>query len=360
VKVLYYLDTSTSINWGSQATSAGMRQLIENNHPEAEFIPYTFAPLPLKLFPFLRIIADKMLLCNIRKNNLHKVKSILSWYGIDQNIYNQYDVVCFNGEGAMHDQSGHFFRMLASLYAFKANGKKVISMNQTIDVKPGSLHAAMLQAVYPQLDAVLVREPLSHRLLNQLNIPNTVLGDAAYALPRLSEEEIEQHFRTFNIDTGFIALTASSILDRNARSIATMEKIIRALKPLGRRIVFLANTKTDLYLAKKIAQSYHIQIISYKDAQYKQAMAIIAKADLLVGGRQHPNIFAAIYQTPFIGLAGNTHKMQGVMELLNYPIQSKNWDISETDLRTCARDILDGKIDFSAVTVPIVAQLTLY
>jgi hypothetical protein len=52
--------------------------------------------------------------------------------------------------------------------------------------------------------------------------------------------------------------------------------------------------------------------------------------------------------------------MQGVMELLNYPIQSKNWDISETDLRTCARDILDGKIDFSAVTVPIVAQLTLY
>jgi polysaccharide pyruvyl transferase WcaK-like protein len=151
----------------------------------------------------------------------------------------------------MHDQSGHFFRMLASLYAFKANGKKVISMNQTIDVKPGSLHAAMLQAVYPQLDAVLVREPLSHRLLNQLNIPNTVLGDAAYALPRLSEEEIEQHFRTFDIDTGFIALTASSILDRNARSIATMEKIIRALKPLGRRIVFLANTKTDLYLEKK-------------------------------------------------------------------------------------------------------------
>jgi polysaccharide pyruvyl transferase WcaK-like protein len=55
-------------------------------------------------------------------------------------------------------------------------------------------------------------------------------------------------------------------------------------------------------------------------------MAVIAKAYLVVGGRQHPNIFAAIHHIPFVPLQGNTHKMEGVVELLHYPLEVLAWE----------------------------------
>jgi polysaccharide pyruvyl transferase WcaK-like protein len=81
----------------------------------------------------------------------------------------------------------------------------------------------------------------------------------------------------------------------------------------------------DLYLAIKLAAHHDFQTIDYVLTKYREAIAIISMADLVVGGRQHPNIFAAKYGVPFIGLERNRHKMQGVIELLNYPALTFSW-----------------------------------
>lgn len=277
-----------------------MRHLAAINYPIADFEPIDFAPLPLRWFPYLRVIPNLLLIYIIQKNNKKLLEKLLQWYGVNPEIYSKCDVVMFNGEGAIHSKSGHFFRLIASLYAFKLNGKIVSAMNQTVDIPEKGIHATLLKLVFPKLDFVYTREPVSWELLNRLGINNTVLGDAAYALPKLSSLEVDELVGRFNLSNAFIAITGSSALDRSKSSLNKISAIVC-------QIIFLANTKTDVYLAEKLKKQHRIRIISYKQAGYKDAMAIISKARILVGGRQHPNIFAAIYHTPFIAFDGNTH-----------------------------------------------------
>lgn len=359
MRIIYFVDSSDSVNWGGQATSAGMRYLIEQAYPHAGFTPKKFGKLPLQSLPFFRKITDLMIYACIKHGKTSKLKSILNWYGVDRGIYDEFDVVCFNGEGAIHEKSGHFFRLIGVLHAFKMSGKRVYSLNQTIDVTPKSLHTRLLKLVYPGLDRVAVREPVSLRVLANLGLDCDLIGDAAYALPRIPKSDRVAMVVPFGIQEPFIAVTASSALKRDRHSILMMDRIIKTLSGLGRRIVFLANTKTDLYLATKLAAYHDFQTIDYASAKYREAIAIISMADLVVGGRQHPNIFAAKYGVPFIGLEGNTHKMQGVIELLNYPVSTFSWDFKEEELLKTAKSILNGHIDFSVVRVPLVNNIDL-
>lgn len=359
MKVAYYVDSSDAVNWGGQATSAGIRHLVESSYPLAQFCPLKFRALPFKNATFLRRILDAAVLWAIKHQRHALLIRVLDWYGIDPSLYKQHDVVCFNGEGAIHDKSGHFFRLLGSLYAFKVSGARVYALNQTIDVDPVGRHANLLRLVYSQLDGVCVREPISLRLIQSLGVASGLVGDAAYALPRMTRGECVRRAVRFELPSDFIAVTASSSLARDKRSLAIMERLMSQLSTLGRPVVFLANTKTDLYLARQLTQTHDIRVIGYEEADYRDAIAIISQAALVIGGRQHPNIFAAKYGVPFIGLAGNTHKMAGVAELLNYPIPVFDWAYDEGALRVVLERVLAGRFDLSIVTVPVLGRIDL-
>ncbi len=58
VKIFYFSNTFKSINWGSQATSAGMRHPAATNYPAADFETIDFATLPLRWFPYLKVIPN--------------------------------------------------------------------------------------------------------------------------------------------------------------------------------------------------------------------------------------------------------------------------------------------------------------
>lgn len=359
MRIIYYVDSSDAVNWGGQATSAGIRHLVTRCYPGATFTPVKFGELPFKNATFLRWIPNLLIYWFAKTGNLPRLKRVLHWYGVDPGLYEQYDVVCFNGEGAIHDRSGHYFRLLGSLLAFKMSGKRVYSLNQTVDIRPGSRHARMMQVVYPQLDRVAVREPVSFRLLQSLGIRCELIGDAAYALPRLPDDERERRFAKFGIAKPFIAITASSAMKRNRKAVRQVERLVNVAKSFGRPVVFLANTKTDLYVARKLAPRHDLRVVGYADADYLDAIALIAHADLVIGGRQHPNIFAAKYGVPFIGLAGNTHKMSGVAELLGYPVPVFTWSFDDAEMKAEIARILSGGRDFSAVRVPSITAIDL-
>jgi polysaccharide pyruvyl transferase WcaK-like protein len=58
-------------------------------------------------------------------------------------------------------------------------------------------------------------------------------------------------------------------------------------------------------------------------------MSVIAGSEMLVGGRFHLAIFAALQGTPVVPFEGNTHKIKGLVELLAYPIGSIEWKEQE-------------------------------
>ena len=69
IRIAYFLNTATSINWGSQATSAGIISLIKKQYPTAEVIPVNLPKL--SKFKLSRKINDarlaKAILSNFRQ-----------------------------------------------------------------------------------------------------------------------------------------------------------------------------------------------------------------------------------------------------------------------------------------------------
>lgn len=324
MRIAYFINTLNSINWGGQATSSGIKLLAEKNYPDAEFIPLNVPGLPYKHTPFLRTVYDQKLAQAILNNDLKQVEKYLGKLNIPHDIFDGFDTVCFNGEGAIHSRSGHLIRLMGMLYYFKHKGAFVSALNQTVDLGQNALARQVVSSVYKKLDYVAAREPVSFRELISLDIPAQLVPDAAYALPRLRPEQIHRHTSTLGLPERFIGVTGSSALRKTSTSMMSfLLTLIRKHYQLP--IVFLANAKTDIALAETLKASHDLFIIK-PPVKYEQAMAVIAKAHLIIGGRQHPNIFAAMHQVPFIPFQGNTHKMQGVVELLGYPLAVLPWE----------------------------------
>ena len=266
----------------------------------------------------------------LNDDRLNVVKN-LKRLNIDEKTFNGFDTVCFNGEGAIHSKSGHLLRLMGMLYEFKKRGAFVSALNQTVDLGDNELLKKVVQKVYSMVDYLAVREPVSQRELQKLGLEPALIGDAAYALGKFSDEKIASLIPDLKLPSKFIVVTGSSYLKRNKKSIKMMDNLFSEIEKFyqGIPIYFMANAKTDIYLAHKLQSKYGYTIFAAPKEKYERAIAVIAKAHLVIGGRQHPNIFAAMQGVPFVPLAGNAHKMEGVIELLQYPINVLKWNETE-------------------------------
>ena len=318
MRIAYFINSFNSINWGGQATSSGLKLLVESNYPDAEFVPLNEPPLPGKYIPWLRNHLNRKLADAILDDDVRRTGECLKRLSVPLGLFDGFDTVCFNGEGAIHSRSGHLIRLMGMLYYFKRQGAFVSVSNQTVDLGQNALAQKVVSKVYRTVDYVAAREPVSLRELASLGIKAELVADAAYALPRLTPEQIEKHTAHLGLPKRFIGVTGSSALKKS--SVSIMDFILNLVREHYQLpIVFLANAKTDIALAEALRQKHGFMIIK-PPVKYEQAMAVVARAEWIIGGRQHPNIFAAMHHVPFIPFCGNTHKMQGVVELLGYPL----------------------------------------
>lgn len=354
MRIAYFVNSFNSINWGGQATSKGIKTLVEKTYPDAEFIPLDLPSAPMKKFRIVRAIWEKKLakaiLADDRQGVIHSLKKL----NIDESFFDGFDTVCFNGEGAIHARSGHLMRLMGMLYEYKQRGAFVSALNQTVDLGDNDLIKAVVKKVYSMVDYLAVREPVSQRELEKLGLSPDLVADAAYALGAFSEEKVDALVSDLNLPEKFVAVTGSSFLSRNKSSVKLMDRLLRGIQEFYTDIpiYFLANTKTDMYLAKKLKEKYNFSIFSVPE-KHDRAMAVIAKAYIVIGGRQHPNIFAAMQGIPFIPLQGNTHKMEGVVELLNYPLTVLKWNESSEVIQHTFKILEDLRDKLpSILTVP--------
>jgi len=327
MKIAYFVNSTKSINWGGQATSRGIKILVEKTYPNAEFIPLDLPSFPMSKFRIVRTVWEKKLAKSILTDDRKGVVEYLRKLNIDDSFFNGFDTVCFNGEGAIHAKSGHLIRLMGMLYEYKQRGVFVSALNQTVDLGDNDFLKAVVKKVYSMVDYLAVREPVSQRELQKLGLDPVLVGDAAYALGAFSEDKVDSLVSNLNLPEKFVAVTGSSFLSRNRTSVKLMDQLLKEIQAfyIDIPIYFLANTKTDMYLAKKLKEKYGFSVFSVPE-KHDRAMAVIAKAYIVIGGRQHPNIFAAMQGVPFIPLQGNTHKMEGVVELLKYPVDVLRWE----------------------------------
>jgi len=330
MRIAYFINTFKSINWGGQATSSGIKHMLEKTYPHAEFVPFDLPDLPFKKIKILRKYYEVKLVKAIMRDDLNALYAVLSSMNIPDTIFDDFTHICFNGEGAVHYKSGHIRLFMGLLYLAKKKRKTVAAVNQTIDLNGNTELEKLLTKVYRELDFISVREPVSYEYAKKLGLSNMkLIPDAVYGLPKMGASEIEATVEKYNLPHTYITLTGSSALKRDKKSLHAMTQIIRSIQEnTNLPLVFMANAKTDIWLAHKLEQKFDFNIIE-PPVKYKDAMAIIAASEVLIGGRQHPNIFAYIYGVPYIPFIGNTYKNEGVARLQNYWVTPFCWDVEK-------------------------------
>lgn len=352
MKIAYFVNSFESINWGGQATSNGIKHLIKTHYPKANFHPLSLPNLPFKKFKIFRNISDYLLLYAIRSDNEKLFYKILKYYGYPKDFFAPYTHVCFNGEGAIHCKSGHLVILMGLLLLAKKSGLEVAAINQTVDLNTCPAKKTLVKNVYQKVDFLSVREPASLDYVHSIGLNNAqLIPDAAYGLPHLQEDEITKRQSQYNLPLEYVCIAGSSALKRNKKSLQKMEHIIRLTKEhFGLPIIFLANAKTDIWLAHALKKSHDFIIIE-PPVRYLDAMAIIAKSKCVIGGRQHPMIFAYEYKVPFLPFGANTQKNSGVTRLQNYPLSPLPWDISKEEFIQSCDKIDSLNLEFHPITI---------
>jgi len=354
MKIGYFINTFNSTNWGGQATSSGIKYLLSKSYKDAKFYPIDLPELKFKKIKILRKYFELKLTKAIINDNDTKVVYFLSKLNIQDDIFSPYTHICFNGEGAIHYKSGHLVRLMGMLYLAKIQGKIVASINQTIDFNHDKTLETLVSKVYNLCDFVSFREPISFDLAKSIGIKRCcVLPDAVYGLPIMTKDEILQIKEKYKLPKRYITVTGSSILKRDKDSIKKMTNLFKAIKYTYKKlpIFFMASTKTDLFLAKKLKDNFNLTIITAQMANYQDAIAIFANSMILLGGRQHPNIFAYIYKVPYIGFDGNTFKNRGVAKLQEYPIPLLSWESDFDRLVSTIESVKNGNIVFKDIKI---------
>lgn len=353
VKIAYFVNSFNAINWGGQATSNGIKYLIETTYKNAIFVPFTLPTAPFKKIKLIGKLLDVKIYNALMDDDKDALMNFLKYYSIDKTYFQGYTHICFNGEGAIHSRSGHFIFLMALLYLAKQQGKYVAAINQTIDLARSPKWEKLIIKIYNNVDFVSVREPASFEYAQELGIQNIhLIPDATYGLPHLSPHEIETRIKSYNLPENYIGITGSSSLVKNTQSLKKVVVVIEAIKKCTNQpLIFLANAKTDIWIAHKLQSKFGYRIIE-PPIKYLDAIAIISKANLLIGGRQHPNIFAYEYGVPYIPLSANTRKNEGVAKLQHYPISPIGWNQEGLKkLPNLIQTIRDVPIAFNQVTI---------
>ena len=144
-------------------------------------------------------------------------------------------------------------------------------------------------------------------------------------------------------DLPYIAISGSSLAARNQRAAADAYTLLaERLKSLAMPLLLVATCGGDDFLGV-VARRTGLPFLPVATPILAGA-AVMANARLLVSGRWHPSIMAALGGTPCVFLGSNSHKTFSLQELLDYPAPREFPAIPDADaveaIVTTARDTL--------------------
>ncbi len=307
-KILLLMDNSRDSNWGSQATTAMLIELLKKRFGGAEVrgVPRT------KCRPHgnLRRSACTWLAPQlVSSGGPCWVLDALAREWIDD--FEWADFVVVNGEGTMHPQP-QAIRWITSIVALARKFKKPYWVVNCSIQCIGDKTQPLFEVFFKESSYVAVREVESHRELSSLGVLATLAADCAFLAGPSSESEAREILQRVGVTGPFAVMTGSASVRK--WPIEHQREVVAFLKAQGMAVLYSHSDIKDEENRRQI--SLVLPAVSHRDTTYQQLIAIQSLAQVLVGGRFHPTIFAAKYGIPFVALQSNTHKMSGLMEML--------------------------------------------
>jgi len=237
-----------------------------------------------------------------------------------------------------------FIAYLAKRYFHKS----CILVNHTVDIHDPVMRDIVAR-VYPLLDDVVFREPLSAAACAGYCDP-LAAADAAFIYkpaPSAAWETTTARSDYFSVwpDSAkhfdprepYVCVGGSSIYLRNDRLAYDPRPGFTALcKLLDKQIahvVLLAADYTDQEIFRPIAKDLNLPLLGLA-TPVQQVIDVLGHAQLYVGGRWHSSVLALTGGTPIITLTANTYKTQDILQQIGL----KTYALDALQLHTVIED----------------------
>jgi len=242
-------------------------------------------------------------------------------------LWQETDSIIVNGEGTIHHSGVGALTLLGFCKIAKELGKKVFITNCSIfDLEP-----FLLKTLRDCVDRVAVREPLSLRYLADHGIPATQAADCLFLMKGGDEREFA--WPELEPSQKYVLYTPGVLAAFGRVSEEGVRRDVSQLRQSGYEVLFHVVETEDEQFAVDAAQA-GARILPLGCLNWRQVPSFLRRMEMVVSGRYHINIFAALAGVPFLPLSTNTGKMAGVLELLspNRKIPVREWGNETPDL----------------------------
>ncbi len=230
------------------------------------------------------------------------------------------DLVIINGEGTIHGYSHAALTLLYIAYISKTFlSKRVAIINHSsypcdISKSLDECSPEIYQKVYSAIDYSATREPLSTQLLRSLDIDTQQSFDCLPLYVRDNYVAQPPTGPRYIVIAGGISLNSGE-LEILAQYASVMNQNNYAIKLLVGAMAHPAADDFEFLDALTKILPFEAEVVNAKSAG--EWLDTIANATILVSGRFHHSIAAAVLGTPYIAFESNTPKISGINEILH-------------------------------------------
>lgn len=258
----------------------------------------------------------------MRNETLQYEKSMLEWA----------DIVLINAEGSLvkgTDANGYYhvtglYPLYMAFLSKKYFGKKCYVINHTVDPQNRDI-MYMIGKIYPMLDGIYIREPLSSKILDQCGVKNyEFIPDALFSFSGDNDWEPSEYIlKTVDFSQPYICLGDSSGFYTDRNHIWDVEKtygqLIDKLRAICPQIIFVVGFGQYFPPIMQVIKEKNIPYVSVNNTTYSDVYHILEKAEIFISGRWHTSILALLAETPILLFGSDSHKTEALYEMIHYP-----------------------------------------
>lgn len=251
----------------------------------------------------------------------------------ERNLFEWADIVLVNGEGNVvngTDENG-VYRHRACYVLFMSWVAKtqfhlpVYLVNHCVD--PNNSDAVeIIKNVYPLLDRVIVRDPLSLEKLVSYGIINNAeyAPDALFSYKGTDVWEPSDSIRSqIDFSKPFILIGDSSGI-KNAYSKVSwnvqvfFKSLIERLQNIVPQLVFVDGYSGGNEDINQLIMDTGIGRISLENCSYQELYEVMKRAEIFVSGRWHASILCLLTGTPILLYGSDSHKTKSLYSMIDY------------------------------------------
>ncbi len=310
-KALLINDTASWYHWGCSCTSIAIHQQLNEMGFSVTSLPINavmaMSSMPLSVEDF----DSDLFWASFKSQQKDVVQAI-----------EQSDVVVVNGEGSLHGLGPLPLKLLFLMYLSGKRLKTPVhlinhSCYPTEEVRAEqSLERFLYQKVYSELDFCGVREIKSARVLKELGVPARITFDCMPLFVARNFTEMRNEKGTSIVIAGSVALKEEGL--------SLLSSSVQKLSDRGYDVKLLIGADAspavdDLRFASALGRLCPESFSLINADSELEWLNTINQAQLLISGRFHHSIAAALLKTPFIALETNTPKLDALLEMLSLP-----------------------------------------